>query len=130
MRNKRAAETIDEYGSEIIDMPGLEKSTQYFITNKVVTCYGVVSSPDSLVPKLQLGNAPAPEAPASFFRKTSFSDSKQSFYCNPVPKPDRLCQMSGFALFREVYSPLQGYKCHKIRENLAIFKGSSPLLNT
>src|SRR4030066_1541282 len=47
-----------------------------------------------------------------------------------VPKLLRLCQKSGFARFREVYSPLQGYKCHKIRENLAIFKGSSPLLNT
>ncbi|MEK7699066.1 MAG: hypothetical protein AAB332_01555 [Planctomycetota bacterium] len=29
---------------------------------------------------------PVSEAPASLFLKISFSDSKQSFYCNPVPK--------------------------------------------
>ncbi|MEK7360207.1 MAG: hypothetical protein AAB422_07520, partial [Planctomycetota bacterium] len=45
MRNKRAAETIDEYGSEIIDMFGLEKSTHCPIINKVVTTYCVATYP-------------------------------------------------------------------------------------
>ena len=45
----------------------------------------------SLVPKHQLGNAPAPEAPASFFRKISLSDSKLNN--NPLHIPQRcLCQ--------------------------------------
>lgn len=43
MRNKRAAETIDEYGSEIIDMFGLEKSTHCPSINKVVTPYCIAT---------------------------------------------------------------------------------------
>lgn len=43
----------------------------------------------SLVPKLQLGNAHVPEAPCvAFFSEDLFFDSKQSFWCNYVPKQE------------------------------------------